>query len=236
MHYYPRHVGDYVSATAHLSMLEDGAYNRLLDWYYQEEKPLPSEKRLIYRRIRAASKQEREAVDAVLAEFFSLSDDGFRHSRCDAEIAKNNERAAKARRSAEMRWQCVGNANASDEHMRTHSEGNAIDEHTEGNAIQKPKAKSQYSEQSSSSGGVAQTRPRPTKRAPPGFEVTDAMRAWAASDSPGVDVDRETAKFRDYQFRDGHSDWVATWRNWIRKAAEQHRPVTPIRPVWQGAK
>lgn len=61
---------------------------------------------------------------------------------------------------------------------------------------------------------------RPRKRCPEDFQVTDEMRAWASQECPSVDVERETAKFRDHQFRDAHSDWVATWRNWLRKAAD----------------
>jgi hypothetical protein len=28
----------------------------------------------------------------------------------------------------------------------------------------------------------------------------------------------ETAAFRDYEFRNGKTDWQATWRTWMRKA------------------
>jgi uncharacterized protein YdaU (DUF1376 family) len=34
-----------------------------------------------------ARKEEKEAVEAVLTEFFVLGDDGWRNSRCDADIA-----------------------------------------------------------------------------------------------------------------------------------------------------
>ncbi|NDH69342.1 MAG: DUF1376 domain-containing protein, partial [Gammaproteobacteria bacterium] len=33
MHYYQFHIGDYKSHTHHLSLLEDLAYRRLLDFY-----------------------------------------------------------------------------------------------------------------------------------------------------------------------------------------------------------
>jgi hypothetical protein len=44
------------------------------------------------------------------------------------------------------------------------------------------------------------------------------MIDWAAKQCPGVDVDRETAAFKDYTFANGKTDWVKTWRNWMRKA------------------
>ena len=40
MNYYPFHIGDYLSATRHLSWEEDAAYRRLLDTYYTTEKPV----------------------------------------------------------------------------------------------------------------------------------------------------------------------------------------------------
>lgn len=63
-------------------------------------------------------------------------------------------------------------------------------------------------------GGKRETRP--TRKVPEEFEVTDDMRVWAAKDCPGVDLDRATAKFRDHAFKTARSDWVATWRNWLR--------------------
>lgn len=47
------------------------------------------------------------------------------------------------------------------------------------------------------------------------------MRQWAAGTVPGVNVDAETEKFRDHTFAAARSDWLGTWRNWMRKA-EQH--------------
>lgn len=88
MNYYEHHIGDYIKATAHLSMLEDAAYRRLIDAYYSREAPLPVDKKACYRLVRANSKVEKAAVDAVLSEFFSLDDDGWHQTRCDEEIEK----------------------------------------------------------------------------------------------------------------------------------------------------
>lgn len=88
MNYYPFHIGDYAKDTAHLSMIEDGAYRRLLDLYYVSEKPLPADKQRIHRLARALTKQEKQAIDTMLSEFFTLTDEGWTHARCDGEIAK----------------------------------------------------------------------------------------------------------------------------------------------------
>lgn len=98
MNYYSFHIGDYLSATAHLSIIEHGAYRRLLDIYYIHESPLPNDVKQIYRLVGARSKEEREAVDSVLAEFFQSTPEGFRHDRCDHEIALCNKNRANGKK------------------------------------------------------------------------------------------------------------------------------------------
>ncbi len=88
MNYYEHHIGDYIKDTAHLSMLEDSAYRRLIDAYYTREMPLPADRKACQKLARAQSKDERAAVDYVLDEFFELKDDGWHQSRCDVELSK----------------------------------------------------------------------------------------------------------------------------------------------------
>lgn len=85
MNYYPFHVGDYASATRHLTWDEDAAYRRLLDVYYTLEKAIPEKQ--AYRLVMAASKVQRQAVDSVLQEFFISTPDGWLHERCESELA-----------------------------------------------------------------------------------------------------------------------------------------------------
>lgn len=101
MNYYEHHIGDYIKATAHLSMLEDAAYRRLIDAYYTKEVPLPADRKACHRLARAFSKPERDAVDAILDEFFTLSDDGWHQSRCDEELEKYIEKRPAAEEKRE---------------------------------------------------------------------------------------------------------------------------------------
>ena len=60
-------------------------------------------------------------------------------------------------------------------------------------------------------------------RIPNDFAVTAEMTAWATQHVPLVDVVAETDRFRDYWAgvsgqRGTKLDWVATWRNWMRRA------------------
>lgn len=101
MNYYEHHIGDYIKATAHLSMLEDAAYRRLIDAYYTKEAPLPADRKACHRLTRATSKPERDAVDTILDEFFTLESDGWHQSRCDEEIAKYIEKRPAAEEKRE---------------------------------------------------------------------------------------------------------------------------------------
>ena len=104
MNYYPFHIGDYLSATRHLSWEEDAAYRRLLDTYYTTEKPLPAEVRAVCRLVLATTDSQREAVKVVLEEFFELTNDGWKNGRADAEIAEMQAKQQKQRDKANARW------------------------------------------------------------------------------------------------------------------------------------
>lgn len=126
MNYVELHIGDYDKATAHLTACEDGIYGRLMRRYYDTEAPLPLDLKALQRLVRARSREEKEAVQTILDEFFHQQVDGWHHKRCDEEIAKFLEKREKAKRSAEARWnKSERNANACADDMRTHSECNA---------------------------------------------------------------------------------------------------------------
>ncbi len=126
MNYYEHHLGDWAQATAHLSFVEDAAYSRCIRKYYADERPLPADIGMVQRLVGARTREERQAVETVLREFFVLTDDGWRNKRCDEELARFQDKRTKAQRSAIARWSresehTDGHADA----MRTHSEGNA---------------------------------------------------------------------------------------------------------------
>ena len=74
--------------------------------------------------------------------------------------------------------------------------------------------------------------PRGT-RVPDDFKPSDEMVAWARQHAPGVGW-REHDRFMDYwRAQPGQRgvklDWVATWRNWMRKAADDR--IASARPT-----
>jgi uncharacterized protein YdaU (DUF1376 family) len=87
VNFFKLYVGDYQRDTAHLSITEHGAYLLMLQHYYATEKPLPTGKAL-HRMLRAQDRAEREAIDAVAAQFWQETPDGLVNARADAEIAR----------------------------------------------------------------------------------------------------------------------------------------------------
>jgi uncharacterized protein YdaU (DUF1376 family) len=249
VNYYEHHLGDYLRDTAHLTMIEDGAYRRMLDAYYTRERPLPADVKDICRLVRATSKTERIAVETVLGEFFFASESGWRHKRCDEEIDRYLEKqpAAAAKKEGDRERQRrardrrkvlfdqlrehgqVAPWNATtDELQQLLSRVTGANRHTSvtghvtrNNTASQSPVPSPQSPVSNSQSTESRARKRgaPSARScPDEFLVTDTMRQWAARECPGIDVDRETAVFRDYTFASPKTDWVKTWRNWMRKA------------------
>lgn len=61
---------------------------------------------------------------------------------------------------------------------------------------------------------------RTSRRCPVDWQPNDGHRQLALS--LGVDLLSELEFFRDYTYASGKSDWDATFRNWLRTAAEKH--------------
>jgi uncharacterized protein YdaU (DUF1376 family) len=179
MNFYPFHIGDYMSHTAHLEPMEDLAYRRMIDLYFVRESCLPCDPAEIAKLIRLRG--ELETVKSVLAEFFNETPEGWVNTRCDYEISEAQSKRMKAQASAAKRWDSDSNANA----MRTHTEGNAPNPNPNPitNPITNPKGKSktvvEYPEAFEEVWGEYPNRPGASKK--------DAFKSWDARLKSGVD-------------------------------------------------
>jgi len=103
MHYYQHHIGDFIKATARLTDSQTMAYLRLLWMYYDNEKPLKPDSRLLAFQIGSTQ----EDVELLLQSFFVLMEDGWHQVRCDEEIADyhayKDKKSNAGRASAERR-------------------------------------------------------------------------------------------------------------------------------------
>lgn len=69
--YFPMYPDDFEADTAHLSLAEDGAYNRLLRLCWRTPTcKIPSDRTWIFRRVRASSDEDKAVVEVIISEFF----------------------------------------------------------------------------------------------------------------------------------------------------------------------
>jgi uncharacterized protein YdaU (DUF1376 family) len=176
----------------HLTLLEHGAYRQLIDLYYLNECELNAN---AMRLVCARNADEVQAVESVLNEFFVKTDKGYKHKRCEAEIAKYKNKSIKASASANARW-TANNANA----MRRQCEGNANHKPITNN--HKPYIK-----------GL---------RLPNDWVAPQEYIDFCNTERPDLDANKIALMFKDYWISISGSkaiktDWLATWRNWVRR-------------------
>lgn len=99
MNYFELYPGDYLKDTGRLTLVDHGAYLRLMLEYYATEEPLPADLAELYVIAAAVTAADRAAVKKVADRFFPISpDDGLRHNgRVDEEIEKAQARMTAAR-------------------------------------------------------------------------------------------------------------------------------------------
>jgi uncharacterized protein YdaU (DUF1376 family) len=209
-------MADYAQKTARLSLAEHGAYTLLLDELYSTEKPLPADYPSLYRICRAMDKSEQAAVKSVADKYFPIDEIGTRSNpRALVEITE----AAPAMEAARLNGKKGG---------RPKKEPNGLDKNNpvgfEKQTQTEPNSKPPHSSDNYSLSNdkeiVSASKPRPSKKCPSDFSVTQEMQDWAAERKVTVDLKTETEKFKDYTFTRTISDWLGAWRNWIRKAQE----------------
>lgn len=86
MKFYKRFPGDITIKTGDLTLVEFGAYDRLLDHYYAKEQPIAHDR--VYTVTRCQTPADRHAVDRVLAEYWTATDEGWIQERADEMIAE----------------------------------------------------------------------------------------------------------------------------------------------------
>ncbi|WFF38012.1 YdaU family protein [Moraxella nasibovis] len=119
MNFYNFHINDFNAATRHLSHLERSFYRDLIDMYYDTEKPITGDLVALCRRLAVRNDDERQALQNVLDEFFTLKNGSYRHARIDREIknyrhrhGESNGRNDRNEKVTERNAKSNGNSNA----------------------------------------------------------------------------------------------------------------------------
>jgi len=208
MHYYQFHIGDYKSHTHHLTLMEDLAYRRLLDFYFLHEQPIKH--RDIARQI--GMREHEEDVMTVLNEFFISTADGFVSPRADKEIKQYKEFAEAGKRGAAKRWgtppngEAIGPPNATPIATNNH----------------KP---------------ITNNQEKKTlgKRLASDFSFPKEWEQFCQQTRPELSPVKTFDQFKDYWIAQAGQkgvklDWFATWRNWVRSTnAPKQNPADIVR-------
>lgn len=233
MNYYERHLGDYARDTAHLTLLEHGAYTLLLDRYYTTERPIPCDE--AHRLARARTREERAAVSMVLHEFFRERDDHWHHKYADRVIEKTQTKIKAARENGKRGGR--PKANPEDNPTPTNPKPTGFSmgsiSETQKKALQTPDTRHQSPEKNTGESARG-------ARLPPDWVLPEDLEAWARAKRPDLDPTVTASKFRDYwTAKPGAAgrklDWAATWRNWVReeRSGAPLRVVTGSEPAWR---
>jgi len=208
MHYYQFHIGDYKSHTHHLTLMEDLAYRRLLDFYFLHEQPIKH--RDIARQI--GMREHEEDVMTVLNEFFISTADGFVSPRADKEIKQYKEFAEAGKRGAAKRWGTPPN----------------------GEAISPPNATPIATNNHKP---ITNNQEKKTlgKRLASDFSFPKEWEQFCQQTRPELSPVKTFDQFKDYWIAQAGQkgvklDWFATWRNWVRSTnAPKINPADIVR-------
>jgi uncharacterized protein YdaU (DUF1376 family) len=112
MHYFEHNIKDYRADAFTLTMIQHGAYRQLIDQYYLNEKPLTLDLEVLCADLLVRGEDEKKAIVFILGKFFSKTEDGYVHKRCNTVIQAFKEKSDKNRNNAVKRWSKVKDANA----------------------------------------------------------------------------------------------------------------------------
>jgi uncharacterized protein YdaU (DUF1376 family) len=235
MHYYQFNIGDYAKATRHLSNLEDLAYRRLMEIYYDTEKPLVNDVDKLARLINM--RENKKEIEVVLSDFFTLSDDGFSQKRIDEEIQNYNAKADTARangkkggRPKKANW---NPEETEQEPKKTKSVILANPEETGSKANQEPITNNQ--EPITKNQLHIADKPQAKRFAPPTYqEAYDYFGVYAMEKGITISPSEPQSFIDFYQSKNWYvgknkmKDWKASVRNWF-KNIEQRQAKRPMR-------
>jgi hypothetical protein len=116
MNFYAFHINDFRGATWHLSNLARYVYRLLIDMYYDTEAALSKDLDVLAHKCSLKTDDEKQALQDVLKEFFTLKNGKWHHARIDKEIHayrwahRNENRNANSNETVTQRNEPLSNA------------------------------------------------------------------------------------------------------------------------------
>lgn len=247
MNYYYHHIGDFDRATRHLTRVERSIYLDLIFVYYDTEAPLTLDITALCRKIMARGPDEREALIAVLAEFFHETPAGWFHDRCEEELEvyrKSKSQASAAGKAsaaarAERRAQAMGNSPTGVERRGNENpttvERPLNDRTTE---AQRPVNDAPTNQEPITNNQKPETKEKAEARGsrlPNDWHPSEEDTAFCKAERPELRPSEVAKRFYDYWIaipgaKGRKLDWPATWRQWVRNERQERRAVERSAP------
>jgi hypothetical protein len=236
---YPRYYKDYLSDINVMAMTleEEGMYNRLLDFCWAQIE-LPRDPKFL-----AGMCKGRQPSELVLSCFIATPSESdpnaivLRSKKLDEIRKELNDYKEMQSRAGQ-----IGNQKRWGK-RRKPKKIIAVGSQPDRNPIAEasPASSSSIASSSSSSSSIASAgkREKASHFVPEDFAVTDQDRRWANETRPDLNIELETEKFRNYEFKNTRTDWRKTWKNWILNAkggVNGNGPKTPAVTREQAAK
>lgn len=240
MDWYPHYIDDFDADTLHLSLAEDGAYSRLLRWYYKHERTLPNDDQALAAICRIGLEEWRGMADKIKAMFVtrdtrSAPASVLAHKRCDKVIvAQTKKRKDWRARQEKQRKNGILEDVTRDDNVTHASRG----EERRGESISSLRSDIEaMPELELESPAAKQDKPKPIKgsRMTEGTELPEAWALWARQEGH-PDPQAEWAQFHDYWIAQPgqkavKTNWEATWRSWVRRAISSGKPAVGRKPA-----
>lgn len=237
--FYKRYPSDFIAGTIGLSLEEKGAYSLILDLLYDRWSPIPDDPRYIAG-VCGVSVRRWNAIRSKLIEAGKIIIHDGHIDNHRAEKERENE----LKRAKERSESGAKGGKKSAENKPDVNETNDLDQAKLGHthAFQKPEVRIPLSSLRSERERAPEKNldrekkkpnPKNAARLPENWRPSEADVCFAQREGLGSSrIQREADKFRDYWIQQPDAkarkkDWSATWRNWIRNAADGYGSRAP---------
>ena len=211
MHYYKFNIADWSLGTAHLSLIEEAIYFRLINHYYDSERPISLDVDAVVRKLRL---EDAAATLRILEEFFSKTKKGFRHARCEKMLAEYKKKNATNKANGKKGGRPVGSK--ASKTIQKEPSGLSLGLHSVPNGLEKitltknhkPLTINQYKD----SGFIAPS-------------VSDVSNYLLVAGNTSIDAEHFVTHYQAQGWTLGNglvmADWQAVLRKWINKDVAQ---------------
>lgn len=215
--WYKMHPVDWNEGTDDLSLEQEAAYLRICHAMYVTGKPVADNKFIVAGLLRCNDRKASRLLDELVQAGKLTRDCGCITNRRALEEISNRDRVSVERKSAGSRGG-VESANARSKALENNKHGQAIAQ----TLFEADKIREDKTEKEETSVSLKKRASRLPDNWQPDqqFAIKEGLTELEAT--------REVARFRDYWLSKGGAaatkiDWDGTWRNWVRKVADDRR-------------